>query len=48
MSLLSWFKLETLLGARDYALMLLMLRFSLRVSEVCGLKVSSVKWTSGR
>src|SRR5215204_2054385 len=26
MSLLSWFKIETLLGARDYALMLVMLR----------------------
>jgi site-specific recombinase XerD len=47
-SLLSWFKLETLLGARDYALMLVMLRLSLRVSEVCHLKVSSIKWTSGR
>lgn len=48
MSLLSWFKLETLLGARDYALMLVMLRLSLRVSEVCNLKVSDIKWTSGR
>jgi site-specific recombinase XerD len=47
-SLLSWFKLETLLGARDYALMMVMLRLSLRVSEVCHLKVSSIKWTSGR
>lgn len=47
-SLLSWFKLETLLGARDYALVLVMLRLSLRVSEVCHLKVSSIKWTSGR
>jgi site-specific recombinase XerD len=47
-SLLSWFKLETLLGARDYALVLVMLRLSLRVSEVCNLKVSSIKWTSGR
>lgn len=47
-SLLSWFRLETLLGARDYALMLVMLRLSLRVSEVCNLKVSSIKWTSGR
>ncbi len=48
MSLLLWFKPETLLGARDYALVLIMLRLSLRVSEVCGLKVSSIKWTSGR
>jgi len=48
MSLLSWFKLETLLGARDYSLMLVMLRLSLRVSEVCNLKVSDIKWTSGR
>lgn len=48
MSLLSWFKLETLLGARNYALMLVMLRLSLRVSEVCSLKVADVKWTSGR
>jgi site-specific recombinase XerD len=47
-SLLSWFKLETLLGARDYALILVMLRLSLRVSEVCNLKISSIKWTSGR
>ncbi|MGI8466862.1 MAG: tyrosine-type recombinase/integrase [Pyrinomonadaceae bacterium] len=47
-SLLSWFKLETLLGARDYALVIVMLRLSLRVSEVCNLKVSSIKWTSGR
>lgn len=47
-SLLSWFKLETLLGARDYALVLVMLRLSLRVSEVCNLRVSSIKWTSGR
>lgn len=48
MSLLSWFKLETLLGARDHALMLVMLRLSLRVSEVCNLKVADIKWTSGR
>ena len=31
-------------GARDYALLLLMLRTSLRVSEVCSLKASSIKW----
>lgn len=47
-ALLSWFKLDTLLGARDYALVLIMLRLSLRVSEVCELKASSIKWTSGR
>lgn len=35
-------------GARDYALMLVMLRLSLRVAEVCTLKASSVKWSHGR
>jgi site-specific recombinase XerD len=35
-------------GARDYALMLVMLRLSLRVSELCGLRASSVKWSHGR
>jgi integrase/recombinase XerD len=35
-------------GARDYALMLVMLRLSLRVSEVCSLRTSSVKWSHGR
>ena len=35
-------------GARDYALMLVMLRLSLRVSEVCSLRASSVKWSHGR
>jgi integrase/recombinase XerD len=35
-------------GARDYALMLVMLRLSLRVSEVCSLKSSSLKWSHGR
>ncbi len=35
-------------GARDYALMLVMLRLSLRVSEVCCLRASSVKWSHGR
>jgi integrase/recombinase XerD len=34
--------------ARDYALMLVMLRLSLRVSEVCSLRASSVKWSHGR
>src|SRR3954469_19023140 len=35
-------------GARDYALMLVMLRLSLRVAEVCSLRASSVKWSHGR
>jgi site-specific recombinase XerD len=35
-------------GARDYALMLVMLRLSLRVSEVCSLQASSIKWSHGR
>jgi site-specific recombinase XerD len=35
-------------GARDYALMLLMVRTSLRVSEACGLKRSSIIWSHGR
>lgn len=35
-------------GARDYAIMVVMLRTSLRVSEVCSLKVSSIKWSQGR
>jgi len=35
-------------GARDYALMVVMLRLSLRVSEVCSLRTSSVKWSHGR
>jgi site-specific recombinase XerD len=35
-------------GARDYALMLAMLRFSLRVFEVCSLRASSVRWSHGR
>lgn len=35
-------------GARDYTLMLVMLRLSLRVSEVCSLRASSVKWSHGR
>lgn len=48
LSLLSWFRLESLLGSRDYSLMLIMLRLSLRVSELCNLKVSDIKWTSGR
>ncbi|HEX8747363.1 MAG TPA: tyrosine-type recombinase/integrase [Pyrinomonadaceae bacterium] len=35
-------------GARDYAMMLVMLRLSLRVSEVCALRASSVRWEEGR
>jgi len=35
-------------GARDYALMLLMLRLSLRVSEVSSVRRSSIKWKDGR
>jgi site-specific recombinase XerD len=35
-------------GARDYALLLLMLRTSLRVSEASGLRASSIKWSNGR
>jgi site-specific recombinase XerD len=34
--------------ARDYALMLMMLRLSVRVSEVCSLRASAVKWSHGR
>lgn len=35
-------------GARDYALLLTMLRLSLRVSEACSLKFSQIKWSHGR
>ena len=35
-------------GARDYALMLIMLRLSMRVAEVCSLRASSMKWSHGR
>jgi integrase/recombinase XerD len=35
-------------GARDYALMLVMLRLSLRVAEACALRASSLKWSHGR
>ena len=47
-TLLSWFRLDDLIGARDYALILIMLRLSLRVSEVSNLKMSAIRWTSGR
>ena len=39
---------ETATGARDYALLLLMLRTSIRVSEACNLRLSQVKWSHGR
>lgn len=35
-------------GARDYALLLALLRTSLRVAEVCNLKSSSIRWSHGR
>jgi site-specific recombinase XerD len=35
-------------GARDYALLLLMLRLGVRVSEACSLRASSIKWSHGR
>jgi integrase/recombinase XerD len=35
-------------GARDYALMLVMLRLGLRVSEACSLRASSIHWSHGR
>ena len=35
-------------GARDYALLLVMLRLSLRLSEVCSLRRSSITATGGR
>lgn len=35
-------------GARDYALMLLMLRLGLRLAEVSALRVSSIEWRHGR
>lgn len=35
-------------GARDYAILLTLLRTGLRVAEVCGLKLSSIKWSHGR
>lgn len=35
-------------GARDHALLLLMLRTSVRVSEACGLRLSQINWNHGR
>lgn len=35
-------------GARDYAVMLVMLRLSLRLAEVSQLRVSSIRWSHGR
>ena len=35
-------------GARDYAILLVMLRLGMRVSEVCSLKVSDLHWSHGR
>ncbi|HXG66451.1 MAG TPA: tyrosine-type recombinase/integrase [Blastocatellia bacterium] len=35
-------------GARDYALLLLMLKTSLRVSEACSLRLSNIRWSHGR
>lgn len=35
-------------GARDYAILLTLLRLSLRVSELCSLRSSSIKWSHGR
>jgi site-specific recombinase XerD len=39
---------STAAGARDYALMLLMLRLSLRVAEACSVRASNIKWSHGR
>jgi integrase/recombinase XerC len=39
---------STVDGARDYALMLIMLRLSLRLAEVSQLRCSSIKWSHGR
>lgn len=35
-------------GARDYAMLLIMLRLSLRLAEVSTLQVSSIRWSHGR
>jgi integrase/recombinase XerD len=36
------------LGSRDYAILLTLLRLGIRVSEVCSLKLPSIKWSHGR
>jgi site-specific recombinase XerD len=38
----------TLAGRRDYALMLLMVRLSLRVNEACTARLSNIRWSHGR
>ena len=38
----------TAMGARDYAILLTLLRLGIRVSEVCSLRLSSIKWSHGR
>jgi site-specific recombinase XerD len=35
-------------GARDYALLLTLLRTGMRVAEACSLRASSIKWSDGR
>lgn len=35
-------------GARDYALLLLLVRTGMRISEVCNLKRSAITWSHGR
>lgn len=35
-------------GARDYAMILIMLRLSLRLAEVSSLQVSAIRWSHGR
>lgn len=35
-------------GSRDYALMLLMVRLSLRVTEACTARMSDIEWSHGR
>ena len=39
---------NTTRGARDYALMLVMARLSLRVNEACAMRLSNIKWNHGR
>lgn len=36
------------IGARDYAILLLMVKTSLRVTEACTLRISQIKWNHGR